>query len=295
MAALLQKSGLSAPSKVVAQANKAAPRVSQVCRAQQQGAPDVVSVLQRHAGGARQSLLGVWRCAVQLVGLLPTVACTHGSMESSGCTVLLVVMMALAHTANADERKSVLFHDPLFCMGFPDRAGSNSCTSLSFPSKQHWFAASWEWLLAVCSNVWSAAGHNCASRGICPAPAGATTGRTAAPPWASTKGDKMSKLHIASSCCSHHSTSCLLLMEGLQLRLKCPLCDSCSYEDNFDAVNNLYVVEDKSDKSSIEAYGTPEEFISQFGYLLGKQAWAGRCTAVCVVHASFGQKVLVAV
>jgi len=48
------------------------------------------------------------------------------------------------------------------------------------------------------------------------------------------------------------------------------------YADNFDAVNNLYVVVEKSDKNSIEGYGSPEEFISTYGYLLGKQAWAGR-------------------
>ncbi|KAF5828341.1 23kDa polypeptide of the oxygen-evolving complex of photosystem II [Dunaliella salina] len=48
------------------------------------------------------------------------------------------------------------------------------------------------------------------------------------------------------------------------------------YADNFDAVNNVYVVVDKTDKSSIQDYGSPEEFISQFGYLLGRQAWAGQ-------------------
>jgi len=38
-----------------------------------------------------------------------------------------------------------------------------------------------------------------------------------------------------------------------------------------------YVCVEKSDKGNIEAYGSPEEFVSSFGYLLGKQAWSGEC------------------
>jgi len=47
------------------------------------------------------------------------------------------------------------------------------------------------------------------------------------------------------------------------------------YADNFDSVNNFYVVVQKSEKAKIEDYGTPEDFVKNFGYLLGKQAWAG--------------------
>jgi len=47
------------------------------------------------------------------------------------------------------------------------------------------------------------------------------------------------------------------------------------YADNFDNVNNAYVIVQKSDKANIEAYGSPEEFIGSFGYLLGKQAFSG--------------------
>jgi len=47
------------------------------------------------------------------------------------------------------------------------------------------------------------------------------------------------------------------------------------YADNFDNVNNLYVVVQKSDKARIEDYGTPEDFVSNFGYLLGKQSFSG--------------------
>lgn len=63
------------------------------------------------------------------------------------------------------------------------------------------------------------------------------------------------------------------------------------YADNFDAVNSCYVVVQKSDKTKIEDYGSPEEFVKNFGYLLGKQAWAGEegvqpvaCARVGVRH-----------
>merc|ERR1712224_462857 len=48
------------------------------------------------------------------------------------------------------------------------------------------------------------------------------------------------------------------------------------YEDNFDAVNSLVVVKMKTDKSSVDGYGKPEEFLNQFSYLLGKQAYSGK-------------------
>jgi hypothetical protein len=50
----------------------------------------------------------------------------------------------------------------------------------------------------------------------------------------------------------------------------------CSYEDNFDAVNNFVVIVQKTDKSSIEAYGSPEKFLESVSYLLGKQSFAGQ-------------------
>jgi hypothetical protein len=50
----------------------------------------------------------------------------------------------------------------------------------------------------------------------------------------------------------------------------------CSYEDNFDAVNNFLVIVEKSDKSSIDAYGSPEKFLESVSYLLGKQSFSGQ-------------------
>ena len=37
----------------------------------------------------------------------------------------------------------------------------------------------------------------------------------------------------------------------------------------------MYVIQQKSDKGSVEGYGSPEDFVTQFQYLLGKQAFAG--------------------
>jgi hypothetical protein len=48
------------------------------------------------------------------------------------------------------------------------------------------------------------------------------------------------------------------------------------YEDNFDAVNNLVVIKEKTDKSRIEDYGGPEQFLNTFSYLLGQQSYAGK-------------------
>ncbi len=49
----------------------------------------------------------------------------------------------------------------------------------------------------------------------------------------------------------------------------------CRYEDNFDQVNNLVVIKQKSDKRSVDEYGAPDKFLEQFSYLLGKQAYEG--------------------
>merc|ERR1711937_634467 len=48
------------------------------------------------------------------------------------------------------------------------------------------------------------------------------------------------------------------------------------YEDNFDAVNNLVVIEEKTNKSRIEDFGSPEQFLNSFSFLLGQQSYSGK-------------------
>nr|GMC81715.1 oxygen-evolving enhancer protein 2, chloroplastic-like [Ipomoea batatas] len=48
------------------------------------------------------------------------------------------------------------------------------------------------------------------------------------------------------------------------------------YEDNFDQSSNVCVLVTPTDKKSITDYGSPEEFLAQVDYLLGKQAYAGK-------------------
>merc|ERR1711972_1084744 len=48
------------------------------------------------------------------------------------------------------------------------------------------------------------------------------------------------------------------------------------YEDNFDAVNSVVVIKEKTDKSRVEDFGTPDEFLNKFSYLLGKQSYNGK-------------------
>ncbi|WVY95316.1 hypothetical protein V8G54_034404 [Vigna mungo] len=48
------------------------------------------------------------------------------------------------------------------------------------------------------------------------------------------------------------------------------------YEDNFDTTSNVAVMVTTTDKKSITDYGSPEEFLSQVDYLLGKQAFFGQ-------------------
>lgn len=50
----------------------------------------------------------------------------------------------------------------------------------------------------------------------------------------------------------------------------------CRYEDNGDAVNNLVVITQKTDKSNITDFGAPDKFLQQVQYLLGEQVFAGR-------------------
>ena len=48
------------------------------------------------------------------------------------------------------------------------------------------------------------------------------------------------------------------------------------YEDNFDATSNLSVVINPTTKKSITDYGSPEEFLSEVGFLLGQQSYGGK-------------------
>lgn len=51
------------------------------------------------------------------------------------------------------------------------------------------------------------------------------------------------------------------------------------YEDNFDATNNLAIIINPSGKKSIADYGSPEEFLSEVSFLLGKQSYSGFTTS----------------
>ncbi|PRQ52163.1 putative PsbP family protein [Rosa chinensis] len=48
------------------------------------------------------------------------------------------------------------------------------------------------------------------------------------------------------------------------------------YEDNFDVTSNLTVTINPTDKKSITDFGSPEQFLNQVDYLLGKQAYFGK-------------------
>ncbi|KAG2430628.1 hypothetical protein HXX76_010146 [Chlamydomonas incerta] len=47
------------------------------------------------------------------------------------------------------------------------------------------------------------------------------------------------------------------------------------YEDNFDAVNNLVVIAQPTDKKAITDFGSQDKFLESVSYLLGKQAYSG--------------------
>ncbi|KAL2458287.1 Oxygen-evolving enhancer protein 2-1 [Forsythia ovata] len=51
------------------------------------------------------------------------------------------------------------------------------------------------------------------------------------------------------------------------------------FEDNFDATSNVSVCVTPTTKKSITDYGSPEDFLSQVDYLLGKQAYFGKTDA----------------
>ena len=48
------------------------------------------------------------------------------------------------------------------------------------------------------------------------------------------------------------------------------------YEDNGDAVNNLVVITQKTDKANISDFGAPDKFLQQVQYLLGEQVFVGQ-------------------
>ncbi|KAF3321627.1 oxygen-evolving enhancer protein 2 [Carex littledalei] len=48
------------------------------------------------------------------------------------------------------------------------------------------------------------------------------------------------------------------------------------FEDNFDTTSNLVVMVQPTTKKTITEYGSPEEFLGQVDYLLGKQAYFGK-------------------
>ena len=57
-----------------------------------------------------------------------------------------------------------------------------------------------------------------------------------------------------------------------------PNCKPCAprrYEDNGDSVNNLTVIVQKTDKTSIEQYGAPDKFLGDVSFLLGEQVFKG--------------------
>lgn len=47
------------------------------------------------------------------------------------------------------------------------------------------------------------------------------------------------------------------------------------YEDNFDAVNTLMVLKAKASGNSVKDYGSPEDFLKKYSFLLGQQAFEG--------------------
>uniref|UniRef100_A0A1D1Y2T5 23 kDa subunit of oxygen evolving system of photosystem II n=1 Tax=Anthurium amnicola TaxID=1678845 RepID=A0A1D1Y2T5_9ARAE len=57
------------------------------------------------------------------------------------------------------------------------------------------------------------------------------------------------------------------------------------YEDNFDPNSYVTVMVQPTAKKSITDYGTPEEFLAQVNYLLGKQVYGGKTDA----EGGFGQ------
>ncbi|CAI5475777.1 unnamed protein product [Closterium sp. Yama58-4] len=51
------------------------------------------------------------------------------------------------------------------------------------------------------------------------------------------------------------------------------------YEDNFDALANVVVIAEPTGKGSITDFGSPEEFLEKYKYLLGVQVFSGETAA----------------
>jgi hypothetical protein len=52
--------------------------------------------------------------------------------------------------------------------------------------------------------------------------------------------------------------------------------DPRRYDDNGDSLNNVVVIARKSDKSSIDGYGAPDEFLNKISSLFGTQVFKGK-------------------
>ena len=62
------------------------------------------------------------------------------------------------------------------------------------------------------------------------------------------------------------------------------------YEDNGDSVNNLTVIVQKTDKTSIEQYGAPDKFLGDVSFLLGEQTFKGARRASGLGNTHFAGK-----
>jgi hypothetical protein len=47
------------------------------------------------------------------------------------------------------------------------------------------------------------------------------------------------------------------------------------YADNFDTINNFFVVRKPATKADIASYGSPQDFLKEVSYLLGQQSFDG--------------------
>jgi len=47
------------------------------------------------------------------------------------------------------------------------------------------------------------------------------------------------------------------------------------YEDNFDAVTNVVIMKNKTDKRAISDFGSQQDFLNAYSFLFGKQSFAG--------------------
>lgn len=54
---------------------------------------------------------------------------------------------------------------------------------------------------------------------------------------------------------------------------------SLRYEDNYDFENNFIIIKEKTDKKSIEEFGSPDSFVKSIGDLFGKTTFKGETQA----------------